>query len=421
MISQQLQNVIKQFDRLKADSLKQTLVTFGKEVPSAPKKPELLSMIKTLVSGQTYAFLLEDMAFKPIFAGDLKIDVDQVPKEFETHGLSAALDRLSADSLKSVVEQLKLGDDNEAETKAERISRIEEESFLQGVNKMFFKLNKDVLKCYCTDLKVTHSGDTAKDTDQLMKAMYDLEGGETKEDEDEEEQEEEETAAAAPKKPAAKDKKPAAKDSKKPAAKAAAAKDAKKPAEAVKRQARAASKRVPAKPAAAAKSSDSAAGKRVKKPVTKLETEVAATNGKKKAAAAPKRKQDDRDSDSDSDSDSEDQVDTARPTKSNPNKLGGYYHDGKYVNPPISKIAKGVDRDTLHNCFNIEPLSEFCKKEGMTGTSSLNKQKLITKILNYLKGEDVNKKGKVPKSKKKVTKKSKTSSTTSTTTTTSSS
>eukprot|EP01133_Synstelium_polycarpum_P011900 gene11900-13866_t len=430
----QLSLILKSFNKLRVDTLKDTLSAFGRDIPTNPKKPELISLMKSLICTQTYSFILEDVGFKDLFAKEFSVDTKDVLTNFESLGLTPGLERLSDESLNLIFERLLLNqgeEDGTTPTRADKIARIEEEFLLQGVNKLLYKLTQPVLKLYCTDLKQPFTeGDINANADLLMKVMFDLEG-----DEEEEPSTPSPPPVAAPpaKKPAAKDAKPAkpaAAPKKKAAAKPVAKtpvspkKGASKPAAA---DAKRANGKAVAKPAAAAD------GKRERKPVQKYDSAVEAAKAKPSTPTKRKKVESEDEEESEEEYSSDDQsskkgrrstttaaaaapkkttttkkaatakatkkpkVDVDRPTQDSPNPFGGYYSDdGKYVSPSIDQITKGVTFDDLHNYFNLQPLQDFAKLHNIANVSQ-KKTLIIKNIVSFLNGEKVP----VPKSIRK--------------------
>ncbi|EFA76022.1 hypothetical protein PPL_10601 [Heterostelium album PN500] len=437
-MSTQLANILKSFSKLSVGSLQQTLKHFNPKdeaIILSAEQPELTSMVKSVICTQTYSFMEDMEKFTEIFASGFGCPKADVLKKLEINGLYNSLEKLSQEDLTQVFKLLSLQETSEQDLpRQEMIGKIEEECFLQGVNKLLIKMcegGSEVLKSYCKDLKMNYiENDDSKNAEEVMKSMFDLESDLVN---DEDAQEEEEAAPAPSKKPAAKEK-PAKKSAgaKKPAApkkapnkKPAAA----KPAAAVESEVEESEEEAPApataksKPPAKAKSKPPAAaasksngkttapaaaattestevsGKRARKPVTKYEDEATSngsttttttstTNSKAKAkpaATSNKRKAKEEDETDEEDDDEDEQSSSNGSGASGKlNSFGGYRDkDGKYISPPVSKIVKGVTKDQLHDFFNLEPLQEFCKMNDIT-YSSYKKSQLTKVIADFL-------------------------------------
>ncbi|GAM18689.1 hypothetical protein SAMD00019534_018640 [Acytostelium subglobosum LB1] len=392
-VSAQLTNILKHFSKLSTPSLQKT---FGatRDV-SKTKRAELVTLIKALVCTNTYVFMMDDMkGFDGVVAKDLGVaGKDEVIKHLESNGLTQTLEMMSDANIKKMFGHLSLENDDEGGgdmSRAILIDRIEEECYLQGANLLINGLSDDVFEEYCKDLKVEEADTRAEQSERLIKVMFNLD-----EDDEEQEAEPEKPAAATKKKAPAK---PAAKAAPKAPAKPAA-KVTKKPAPATKKPA-AAAETTTTKRARVTTKGDSVAtavsstSKRVSKPVQKYggETEngsaaaapkTKATTTKtmtkaapvKKATTTTKKRKEMAD-----DEEEEEEEEVHRPTVD----LGGYKDkDGKFVNPPISKIVKGMTVHDLHDNYNIDALYEFCKKHDIL-YSPYKKNDLLKVIVTFL-------------------------------------
>ncbi|GAM21370.1 hypothetical protein SAMD00019534_045450 [Acytostelium subglobosum LB1] len=415
MTSQQLNIILKSFSDLSEKSLRQTVALFKPhddvaEINKA-ERGELVSSMKSLICAETYSFMLDSaLGFTDIFSKHFNVPNNKVLEQLTATGLAASLEKLSSDSLLAVFKLLSLESDDEPTEnlpRQEKMSRIEEECFLQGVNKLLSKLDQDVLKSYCKDLKLTFDGnDKAKNAEELMRVMFNLTDdeppeipiagpplpaqGKTKK------------APAAPKKattkkvPAVAKNKPAATTTTTRSAAAAAKQteidvdDDEEIVSSTTRTRRAAAATTTTKNNNGnGKKSGEATSKRVRLPVQKYEDETAAAS----AGGNKKRKQVDSDVEEDDNDDNNDEEEEdygyndkrakSASTQSTITSMGGYYDKGRFVSPPISKIVQGVTALDLHNNYNLEPLQEFCKLNDIPCVS-MKKQQLTRVIVAFL-------------------------------------